>query len=85
MVAGIAVCLQGAARFRATDLLSPAAMRETLLQTGFPQSGSRLIGPLPDIGSAIESVPVAQVVTDLDLNLRDFRAADPIHTQLSNG
>ena len=77
MVAGIAACLQGAARFRAAELLEAEELRRILIDTGTPQSGSHHIGPLPDVGAAIDSIPIAQVVTDLDLNLQQFTGNDP--------
>lgn len=77
MVAGAAACLQGALQFRTPDKLPPDQIRNILIETGFPQTGTRHIGPLPDIMSAIETVPIAGVTTDLHLNKSEFTAFDP--------
>lgn len=83
MVAGIAVCFQGAVRFRSTELLSPLVIRDTMIATGFSQNGLHHIGPLPDVGSAIESIPIAQMVTDIKLNQEEFAGGDPFQLSYS--
>jgi hypothetical protein len=83
MVTGATACLQGAAQFRAPDKLTPSDIRSTLVNTGFTQTGTRHIGPLPDIVNAIESIPVAEITTELILNMTDFTAYDPFNLELA--
>lgn len=54
MVAGIAVVVQGVRRASGLAPLSPAALRQLLVDTGTPQSApARNIGPLPNLPRAL--------------------------------
>lgn len=77
MVAGIATCLQSAGKYRQNEFLTPDQLRHTLRITGTSQSGSKIIGPLPDIAAAIESIPFVDVSVDLMLNQPMFTSGDP--------
>jgi len=53
IVAGVVVAVQGALLAHGVAPLEPAEMRDLLVSTGTPQSGSDPIGPLPDITAAL--------------------------------
>lgn len=54
MVTGAALSLQGIAKERHGQILTPIALRELLTETGIGHlDGSREIGPRPDIGAAV--------------------------------
>ncbi len=82
MVAGAAACLQGAAQYRAAHKLTPSEIRSILITTGYDQTGTRHIGPLPGIVNAIESIPIAGITTELILNMQSFTSFDPFHLSL---
>lgn len=77
MVAAAAACVQSAAVYRTGAPLSPAELRNLLIDTGYPHTGDRPIGPLPDVGNAIENVPFVELRVDLLLNRDVFTAGDP--------
>jgi hypothetical protein len=60
MVAGCAAVIQSAAKKRLGRVLTPAEMRNLLIQTGKPQSSgtSMSIGPLPDLQQALPEMMV---------------------------
>ncbi len=81
MVAGAVVCFQGIA-LRTADPPDPAAVRDILCSTGIPQASGNHIGPLPDIGAAIQMLqlptpPPDQLTVDLSLNAARFTTGDP--------
>lgn len=53
IVTGAVLALQGALKARGASLASPVEMREALVATGTPQSGTGHIGPLPNTGAAL--------------------------------
>jgi serine protease len=55
IVAGAAAALQGIAKAKGFTF-TPARMRDLLRDTGVPQNGTRLIGPRPDLESAIAQI-----------------------------
>jgi serine protease len=56
IVTGAALVVQGIRRASGLDLLSPTDMRSLLTSTGTPSTGSKHIGPLPDLRKAIDSM-----------------------------
>ena len=54
IVTGAVLALQGALKARGLALATPAEIRETLVVTGTPQTGTEHIGPLPDIRAALD-------------------------------
>ena len=80
MVTGAALCLQGIAKARYGQTLSPLALRQLLNETGIDhQDASREIGPRPDIGTAVELllVPVAVAETTAPGGLSLIGALSP--------
>jgi hypothetical protein len=56
IVTGAVLVVQGIRRANALALLSPTEMRNLLASTGTPSTGSKRIGPLPDLHKAIDSM-----------------------------
>ncbi|MEZ4652620.1 MAG: FlgD immunoglobulin-like domain containing protein [Candidatus Eisenbacteria bacterium] len=56
MVTGSALCLQGIALANQSRVLDPIELRSLLHDTGTPQAGTRLIGPRPDLGAAVDAL-----------------------------
>ena len=56
IVAGVVACISGALRGSGRGSLPPADMRDLLVSTGTPQSGTKKIGPLPDLRRALEAL-----------------------------
>jgi len=77
MVTGAAACVQSAAVYRTGETLSPSELRSLLIDTGYPQTGDPHIGPLPDVGTAIETIPFVELHVDLLLNRDTFTPGDP--------
>ncbi|MCD4655870.1 S8 family serine peptidase [bacterium] len=77
MVTGAAVCLQSAGKYRQNSVLTPEQLRSILISTGYPQTGTKHIGPLPDIAAAIESIPFVDITVNLTINQDMFIGGDP--------
>jgi subtilisin family serine protease len=63
IVTGVVANISGAVRAAGRAVLPPAAMRQLLVQTGTPQTGpAELIGPLPNLRGALQSLGIAPQV-----------------------
>lgn len=54
IVAGSVLALQGALKARGLRVATPLEIRDALTLTGTPQTGSEHIGPLPNLGAALD-------------------------------
>jgi len=78
IVASAVVSLQGVHRAATGEPLDPASLRQLLIDTGKPQGSGGSIGPLPDMGAAVDALLgglcPADIDGDGDLTLFDFLA-----------
>lgn len=68
MVVGSGLCLQGIARAQIGGPLTPPELRALINTTGIPHLGSRLIGPRPDLGSAVVELLASACPADIDMS-----------------
>ncbi len=76
MVAAAVACFQGVARAAMATPFSPRHVRQILIDTGHPVLSGHPIGPLPDIGAALEHIPLPTPTPDtvqVDLHLSQSR------------
>jgi hypothetical protein len=76
MVVGSTICLQGIARANLGGPLTPPVVRQLLHDTGIPHLGTRLIGPRPDLGAAVEALLNRRVAELTDVVVVDGQLID---------
>jgi len=76
MAAGSALCVQGIARQALGVPLTPVALRQLLHDTGIPHLGTKLIGPRPDLGAAVEQLLNRRVADLTDVVVVDGTLID---------